>query len=214
MLPMDAMPNSIDEKPTLTSRLRAMMDKVRIADGLAPLAFRLYLAPVMWMAGSSKLAHFDSTVEWFGNADWGLCLPFPWLMAVLATATELGGAVLLLLGLGVRWISVPLMATMLVAATTVHWGNGWLAIAEPSGLFATERTMEAAERLSRARAILVEHGDYEWLTEQGSLVILNNGIEFAVTYFIMLLSLFFSGGGRFFSLDFWLWKHLNRQVRT
>ena len=214
MLAMDTTTNPGIDKPTLLARVRAALDRTRIADGLAPLAFRLYLTPVMWMAGSSKLAHFDSTVEWFGNSDWGLGLPFPWLMAALATATELGGAVLLLLGLGVRWISVPLMATMVVAATTVHWGNGWLAIAEPGGVFATERTMEAAERLSRARAILMEHGNYEWLTEHGSLVILNNGVEFAVTYFIMLLSLFFSGGGRFFSLDFWLWKHLNRQIRT
>ena len=35
-------------------------------------------------------------------------------------------------------------------------------------------------------------------------MVLNNGIEFAATYFIMLLSLLFTGGGRYSSLDYWL----------
>jgi hypothetical protein len=34
--------------------------------------------------------------------------------------------------------------------------------------------------------------------------LLNNGIEFAATYFIMLLALFFIGAGRYLSVDFWL----------
>ena len=174
------------------------------ADFLPVLLLRLYLAPIFWMAGSNKLANFGGTVEWFGNAEWGLGLPFPILMAGLATGIELAGAVMLLLGLGVRLISVPLMVTMLVAIFSVHAGNGWLAIAEGEGLFATQRTMEAIERLVQAKAILREHGDYEYLTEHGSLVILNNGIEFGATYFLMLLSLFFMGAGRWLSLDHWL----------
>lgn len=181
-----------------------LLDRSRIADGLAPLLLRLYLAPVFWMAGMQKLNHFPDTVSWFGDSDYGLGLPLPWLMAALATAAELVGAVSLLLGLALRWVSLPLMVTMLVAAFTVHWPNGWLAIADATGPFATERTMEAVERLQRAREILREHGDYSYLTEHGSLVMLNNGIEFAATYFIMLLSLFFTGAGRYVSIDYWL----------
>mgnify|MGYP000331979659 FL=1 len=101
-------------------------------------------------------------------------------------------------------ISIPLMITMVVAAVTVHLQNGWLAIAEGSGLFATERTEGAVERLDRAKEILQEHGNYAWLTENGNFVVLNNGIEFAATYFIMLLVLFFIGAGRFFSIDYWV----------
>ncbi len=86
-----------------------------------PLALRLYLAPVFWMAGCQKLADMPATIEWFGNPDWGLGLLFPELLAWLAALSEAGGAVLLLCGLAVRWISLPLMVTMLVAIFAVHW---------------------------------------------------------------------------------------------
>ena len=187
------------------------VSKLSRVDFIAPLLLRLYLSPILWMAGWNKLSHFQDTVEWFGNSDWGLGLPLPWLMATLATATELGGAVLLLTGLAVRVISLPLMVTMLVAMFTVHWPNGWLAIAEGQGVFATERTMEATQRLAEAKALLMEHGDYEYLTEHGSLVILNNGIEFGATYFLMLLSLLFTGAGRWLSLDGWIARRVQAE---
>lgn len=177
-------------------------------DFLAPLLIRLYLAPIFWMAGWSKLANFENTASWFGE---GLGLPFPALMAALATATELGGALSLLVGLGVRLVTIPLMVTMLVAAFAVHWDNGWLAIAEGQGLFATERTMMATERLAAAREILRQHGDYAWLTEHGSITILNNGIEFPATYLLMLLSLLFTGAGRWVSVDHWIARGVARR---
>lgn len=185
-------------------QLHQWFDRTRAADFLAPLALRLYLAPVFWMAGMQKLNHFADTAEWFGNSEWGLGLPFPQLMAALATGTELGGALALLLGVGLRYVSLPLMVTMLVAIFSVHAKNGWLTIAEGMGFFASDRTTQAAERLAEAREILMQHGDYERLTEYGSFVILNNGVEFAVTYFVMLLSLFFTGAGRYVSLDYWI----------
>ncbi len=196
----------------LIHRINHLFDQFRFADGLAPLLLRLYLAPVMLQAGWTKLMSFDDTAAWFGNPDWGLGLPFPELMAALATGTELIGGALLVVGLAVRWISLPLMFTMLIAALTVHWENGWLAIADSSSWLANERVMEAGERLSRAKSILQEHGNYGWLTGRGSLVVLNNGIEFAATYFIMLLSLFFTGGGRYTSVDYWLARKARSEV--
>ena len=193
----------------LARRLQAALDQTRRLDFLAPLLLRLYLAPIFWMAGTQKFANFSDTVAWFGNPDWGLGLPFPEVLAFLAATSETAGAVLLVLGLGVRWISLPLMITMLVAALSVHWQNGWLAIAEGAdSLFATERTIGAMERLSRAKEILQQYGNYDWLTEHGNFVVLNNGIEFAATYFIMLLTLFFIGGGRYLSLDYWIARSL------
>ena len=89
------------------------------------------------------------------------------------------------------------MVTMLVAIFAVHWDNGWFAIAQSADV-------GVAERLSAARDILQEHGNYSWLTGKGSFVILQNGIEFAVTYLVMLFALLFTGGGRFVSVDYYL----------
>jgi len=175
----------------------AIFPRLQYLDGLAPLAIRLYLVPVFWMAGTKKIAGIDNTIEWFGNPDWGLGLPFPELLAYLAAYTEAIGALLLLLGLATRWISVPLMVTMLVAIFAVHWDQGWAAIADSSA-------QEVAVRLGAAKDLLREHGNYSWLTEKGNFVILNNGIEFAVTYLLMLFTLLFTGGGRYTSVDYYL----------
>lgn len=180
-----------------------MLSRLARLDGLAPLALRVYLFFPLWMAGTQKIAGIDNTIEWFGNTEWGLGLPFPTLLAYLAAYTEAVGALLLLIGLATRWISIPLMVTMLVAIFTVHWGHGWAVIADSS-------SPEVAQRLGAAREILTEHGNYSWLTEKGAFVIFNNGMELAVTYLIMLFSLLFTGGGRYTSADYYLGRLINR----
>ena len=136
------------------------------------------------------------------------------VMASLAIAAELVGGALLVIGLATRWVSIPLMVTMLVAIFTVHWPHGWAAIADSSSwlsdgtLWLNEAVMNSPEKLSVAKHLLTEHGNYGWLTSSGKFVVLNGGIEFAVTYFIMLLSLFFTGGGKYTSLDYFLAKKL------
>jgi uncharacterized membrane protein YphA (DoxX/SURF4 family) len=186
-------------------------------DGLPALALRLYLVPVLWMAGSQKIdattfMPYQNTVDWFGNPDWGLGLPMPIVLAFLAGWTELLGAIFLAAGILVRWICIPLLFTMAVAAYTAHWDNGWQAIADPSAPFANQRVEESAERLTAAKEVLQEHSNYNWISARGSLVILNNGIEFAATYFIMLLALLSLGGGRYVSLDYWLDRWLRRRT--
>jgi len=190
----------------LASLYQKLLNMSRYFDGLAPLALRIYLAPVLMQAGYNKLAHFDDTVAWFANPDWGLGLPMPAVMAGLAAGSEFFGAILLLLGLATRLISIPLMVTMLVAAFTVHWPNGWLAIADGSSWLANDRVLEAGDKLAKAKEILQDHGNYDWLTSSGNLAVLNNGIEFAATYFIMLLALFTLGGGRYTSIDYFIAK--------
>lgn len=201
---------------SVLNRAQDLLDLRRYLDFTAPLLLRIYLAPVFFLAGSNKwnpLAEdatlnpaegLKNTAEWFGNPEWGLGLPAPLLMAMLAWAAEFMGAIALALGLAVRWICVPLMFTMVVAATTVHWDNGWQAVHDPKSPHAAEHAGEAIDRLARAKSILREHGNYDWLTEHGSFVVSNNGIEWAATYFIMLVALFFLGGGRWVSLDHWI----------
>lgn len=173
---------------------------------LAPLLLRAYLAPLFWKAGMAKYNSFESTVAWFGNSQWGLGLPFPELNAALATGAEVGGAILLVLGLATRWICLPLMVTMIVAAVTVHMKNGWQFVHDKMSAFPSENLGEAMERLAKAKDILKEHGDYGWLTEHGKLVMSNSGIELVAAYFVMLLALMYLGGGSYLSLDYWIAK--------
>lgn len=194
----------IEKAPDIINLLVTWCDKIKVIDFIAPLLLRLYLVPILWMAGSKKFMNFSSTADWFGNEDWGLGLPAPYLFVFLVALVEVSGALFLLLGFGVRLISIPLMITMLVAGITVHLKNGWLAIAGSSGIFASERTIGAVDRLDTAKDLLRNYGNYDWLTENGSFVVLNNGVEFAVTYFIMLLVLFFIGAGNYVSVDYWL----------
>lgn len=181
-----------------------LLQKLKHFDGLAPLALRLYLGPIFIFAGWKKITSIEDTIAWFGNPDWGLGLPLPELMGWLAALTEFGGGIALLLGVAVRFFSIPLMVTMLVAAFAVHWPNGWQAVADPGWLFANDRVVEASVRLAQAKEILQQYGNYDWLTAKGSFVVLNNGIEFSITYFVMCLVLLFTGGGRYVSVDYWL----------
>lgn len=206
----------------------SIFERIKWLDGLPPLLLRLYLAPIMIAAGLHKWHNYEDMVAWFGNADWGLSLPAPALMVSLAIFAELVGGLALLVGLAVRWFAIPLIISMAVAMMTVHWQHGWFAIAPGNpetstakvladiGIPAAQRSLENSEEVGRrvavAKSLLKDNGNYSWLTEKGSFVVLNNGIEFAATYLIMLLSLFFTGGGRFFSLDYWLRRHFWRDV--
>lgn len=193
---------------SISARLNWIHDQFNILrklDAIAPLALRLYLFFPFWMAGTNKLLSFDSTVQWFGNADWGLGLPMPMLLAFLATWAEIIGAIFLIVGFATRYITIPLMITMLVAIFAVHWDNGWAAIAS------SEADSGVAQRVAAAKSILQQHGNYSWLSEKGNFVILNNGIEFAVTYLLMLLSLFFTGAGKV-SIDYWIARKFQNTV--
>jgi len=179
-------------------RYQALVSFLDHFSGLGPFAMRAFLFWPLFFAGWQKFQSIDATAQWFEHS---LNIPFASTMAYLAASTELIGAILLLLGLLTRLSAIPLLITMVVAAVSVHWKNGWSAIASSSD-------PDIAVRLERGRSILQEYGNYDWLTEQGSWVILNNGIEFAATYAVMLIALIFSGGGRYLSLDYWLQRRL------
>jgi putative oxidoreductase len=88
---------------------------------LSLLLVRLVLAYGFFHPALLKVQNISGIIDWFGQ----MGIPLPALNAYLATATEVSGVVLLTLGLGVRIITIPLMITMIVAITTVHWGHGF-----------------------------------------------------------------------------------------
>ena len=90
---------------------------------IALLGLRLILAYGFYITGKVKWEDINSVAEWFGS----IGIPAPKLNAYLAATTEMAGVFLLTLGLGVRFISIPLIITMLVAIKTAHWGNGFAA---------------------------------------------------------------------------------------
>ncbi len=221
----------------LLTTYRSFLDKLPAFDGIPALLLRLYLAPVFIMAGFSKtqllsedvsgLAAFmadPNIIAWFGNSDWGLGLPFPALLANLVILVEFFGGWLLLVGALTRLISIPLMFTMIMAATTVHIDNGWFAITPTNpdisaakvldwigveqAQVSLDNSADTADKLAKMREILDENGNTDWLYGNGNIVVLNNGIEFSVTYFIMLLALFFIGAGRYTSVDYYMSKRL------
>lgn len=204
-----------------------MTNKLRTLEFLPLLALRIYLAPIFIIAGWNKYENFSDVSQWFANTQWGLGLPFSDVMVALVIFAELIGGFALLFGVMTRFFSFSLIVTMIVAILKVHWQHGWFAITPsspetsiarfydffglPSASYSLSNSEQAAERLQRARELLQEYGNYEWLTESGSFVILNNGIEFATTYLIMLLVLFVFGAGKFVSLDYWLNRHSTKR---
>ena len=210
---------------TWLGRYDRAVDLIRHGDGAVTLAIRLILAPVLIGAGWEKI----TGQNWLSQE----MLPFPFSVIpvevswFLVSWTEFLGGICLLVGLATRLWCIPLAIAMLVAALSVHWDNGWPAIApsnppaacipdtqahQQSNVFeryircqnVNARTIEASKRLARAKAILREHGNYRYLNGSGSIVKLNSGIEFAMIYFSMLLALLIIGPGRYLSVDYYL----------
>ena len=75
------------------------------------LIIRLYWGWQFFLTGKGKLLNLDRTAGFFAS----LNIPAPKLNAIMAGSTECFGGLLLLLGLGSRIVTVPLIFTMLVA---------------------------------------------------------------------------------------------------
>ena len=80
------------------------------------LVIRLYWGWQFFQTGRGKLMNLDRTAGFFAN----LHIPAPHLNAILAGCTECFGGLLLLIGLGSRIATVPLIFTMIVAYATAE----------------------------------------------------------------------------------------------
>jgi len=84
--------------------------------------------------GTMFLAHGLMKVLIFtlpGTAQFFVSVGFPAWTAYVVTAAELGGGVLLILGIQARWVALALVP-VLAGAASVHIGNGWV-FSAPNG---------------------------------------------------------------------------------
>ena len=82
---------------------------------------RVYLFFVFWFAGVEKIENLEKFSGYLG----ALGVPLPDLASWLVIIIESGGGALLLVGLFVRWVSLPLLVVMFFAGYLVHYENGW-----------------------------------------------------------------------------------------
>jgi putative oxidoreductase len=80
------------------------------------LVIRLYWGWQFFQTGKGKLMNLDRTAGFFQS----LNIPHPHLNAVMAGCTECFGGLCLLLGLGSRILTIPLIFTMIIAYVTAE----------------------------------------------------------------------------------------------
>jgi uncharacterized membrane protein YphA (DoxX/SURF4 family) len=175
------------------------LEWMRVFDFLAPLAIRLFLAPMFWISGVKRLGLFSSS-------DFVIYNPLTWLNAeafqqsvasmsntlfsgmgaetlvILLGCIEITAAVLLVLGFAVRWVTLALMFVVVVL-----------------GLIA----MGDAGFLTSMEQLIMSHG-YTNMT--------NNLVEVYLVYFVLLLALFFMGAGRWVSMDWYIYRGFMKRL--
>ena len=106
---------------TSLKQIHNFLESLQRLDFVGLFLLRIYLFFVLWYAGISKVNTVDKFSGYLGTLE----VPFPEIVSWLVIIFEAGGAVLLLIGLFVRWASVSLMVIMFFAGYLVHYDNGW-----------------------------------------------------------------------------------------
>jgi putative oxidoreductase len=101
----------------LLTRMRDLLE--RIPYSFIALVARLATAVVFWRSGSVKLDDWAGTLNLFAD-EYKVPLIPPQIAAYAATAMELGGAVLMLLGLGTRAVALAYLGMITVIQTFVY----------------------------------------------------------------------------------------------
>lgn len=175
------------------------LEWMRIFDFIAPLAIRLFLAPMFWVSGVKHLGLFSSS-------DFVIYNPLTWVnteafqqsvaamnntvfsgmgtenLLILIGTIEIVAAIFLVLGFAVRWVVLALMFVVVVL--------GLMSIGE-------------AGFLTTMQQLVMSHG----YTDMA-----NNMTEVYVVYFVLLLALFFMGAGRWFSLDWYIYRNFMKRI--
>jgi len=143
------------------SSVRASVARARDVLGRLPLPvlqlmFRLAVATVFVKAGLTKIASWETTVQLFADEYKVPVLP-PDLAATMAATFELGCSTLLILGLGTRLATLPLLG-MIVTIQLFVYPQAW-----PEHLVWGSILIFLLTRgpgaISLDRALGIEHGD-------------------------------------------------------
>ena len=92
---------------------------------LALLVIRLTVGTIFIQSGYGKLTHLAQTTDYFAS----LHIPMPHVNAIMASATELVGGILMVLGLFTPLAAIPLTFVMIIAIVTAklpdvkEWGD-------------------------------------------------------------------------------------------
>lgn len=175
------------------------LEWMRVFDFIAPLAIRLFLAPMFWVSGVKHLGLFSSS-------DFVIYNPLTWVnteafqqsaaamsntvlsgmgaesVLILIGTIEIVAAIFLVLGFAVRWVVLALMFVVVVLGLMSMGDTGFL---------------------STMQQLVMSHG----YTNMA-----NNMTEVYLVYFVLLLALFFMGAGRWFSLDWYIYRNFMKRI--
>jgi hypothetical protein len=172
--------------------------RVQLLDFLPLLAIRIYL-PIFYEGAHAKLTGFSALVQWFGAPAAGRAQHAGSAAHGDAGHRDGNGRV----HLSRAW---PLHAADLDPADGDH--DGCRAVGSLVAWLGCDRGQDGGvdPALQAFMEWLAQNfpGRFNYITKLGDPIILNNGIEFTVTYVIMLAVLLFYGAGRFLSLDYWI----------
>ncbi|MGB0845426.1 MAG: DoxX family protein [Thiolinea sp.] len=171
---------------------------LRVFDFIPPLAIRLLLAPVFWVSGVQRLGLFTTeTYIWYN--------PLTWVNTetLQASATQLDNSIIS--GLGAETLTLliggaeALGAVLLVLGFAVRWIVPALIC-----------VLLYLAYMTFGSGLAEEAGKFLW--QHGYITLQHSQFEVYVTYLILLLTLFFMGAGRWFSLDWFIYRRFTRGV--
>ena len=103
----------------LVTAAAELFDRLSTAWWIPALLMRLFVGYFFMETGWAKIHNLDAFTMRF--AQWGI--PYPAFNAALSAYTEFLGGALTILGLGMRFVSIPMIINMIVAILTVKLKN-------------------------------------------------------------------------------------------
>lgn len=172
---------------------------LRVFDFIPPLAIRLLLAPILWVQGSQRLGLFTTENYIWWN-------PLTWINTevVQASATQFENS--FISGFGAETLTYAIGGAEAIGAVLLILGFcvRWIVPVLICVVLYFGYTSYGA-------TVGDEFNKFVW--EHGYTTMEHSQFEVYVTYLILLLTLFFMGAGRWFSLDWFVYRSFARGIK-